>query len=259
MALKTFNLNDEKNFEYLFQPYPAYMPTKHLSPERYRNILLAAVDYMLMRYAPKAIVIDGQNHMVEHFKGIRERAEHLYSKGETKKLEKLFLKNTDMISKAGGKDFEEYARNTTLPDFSLDEIPEWKDPDMKEYRKVINSGNGIIIEGVIISTRSRKPLSIDDYTKKVLSEIVSPGGRYKARIHECGHGNTLTTQIDLQLPNGGGCGIYSTPGHGHAINVWWKDGHTIVLETPLGLMNNTKKMQQVQSGDELVVIERVEK
>ncbi|MBV9988899.1 MAG: hypothetical protein JO301_14565 [Chitinophagaceae bacterium] len=262
------------------------MPTQTPTPERCHAILLAFVDYMITQHSDKALLVNGRNSMAEHFEHVRNQAELFYNSGDTKKLERLFLKTTAELLRRLGKEFEKYARSTTLPDFSMDEIPEWEDPNVFVKRRVTDLGNGITTEEVSIINYVNDPglvnesspgghgevaspaydadaFSLDDHYSKDILEVASPDGKYIARLRESGYKDIITTYIDLSWHTGtgalgAGCGLYSTPGRHHKINIRWKDEHTLVVESSRGLTNHHIHIEHVQCGDDLVVIEHVE-
>jgi hypothetical protein len=61
-------------------------------------------------------------------------------------------------------------------------------------------------------------------------EEIAPDGKRKIRISERTHHEHSSTSIDLNIGNYG-CSLYSVDGIYPEINAFWKDNHTIVIET----------------------------
>lgn len=86
--------------------------------------------------------------------------------------------------------------------------------------------------------------------------IVSPDGKRRLRVTQLGYTKYGSTCIVLEFPTGSG-GIYGTNSVRPDIKAFWKDNHTIVIETKkeyeMGTLHRT-----VSSYDDVIAIEYVE-
>jgi len=92
---------------------------------------------------------------------------------------------------------------------------------------------------------------------KILHSSWSPNGKWKLTLTEHGYDSTdCYTQVIIDFGSTGS-GVYSTNGRNLGIKTYWKDNHTIVIETKKEY-DAPQKWSQVQSFRNIVKVEYIE-
>ncbi|MEJ2882284.1 hypothetical protein [Pedobacter sp. GR22-6] len=90
----------------------------------------------------------------------------------------------------------------------------------------------------------------------VLAEALAPNGISRIITQTTVIGDRALTSVSISLAGGAGA-IYAARGASLPINAYWKDNHTVVIETKNEYEANTK-CRTVRSFDELITIEYVD-
>lgn len=90
----------------------------------------------------------------------------------------------------------------------------------------------------------------------LLVEEIAPNGTDKLHIQFSGKGEHAITYVVILLANGSG-NIYSARGEKLPIKAYWKDNHTVVIETKKAYDSCTK-VKQISSYGEVIKIEYIE-
>jgi hypothetical protein len=133
------------------------------------------------------------------------------------------------------------------------------------YLAESHSGEDVINKTYLI-VQGKKSWTVDeaDYQKLrkeldkdwLLAEEFAPNGVDKLQVQFSGKGEHALTDVVITLKGGSGS-IYSANGEKLPIKAYWKDNHTVIVETS-NKYKHHDKYQQVSSYGEVVKIEYVE-
>jgi hypothetical protein len=138
--------------------------------------------------------------------------------------------------------------------------------DHEAHIAEIFEGEDVVTEKYHYITQGDKSWTVKDeeydqlfreINKDWLLEIeTAPNGIYKLQVQFSGKGEEAITYVVLLLENNSGT-IYWAKGEKLPIKAYWKDSHTVVIETK-SAYEYREKYQQVRSYDEVVKIEYIE-
>lgn len=128
------------------------------------------------------------------------------------------------------------------------------------------TGSDVITESFHFMLKGKKSWTVkgEDYErfKKehdkdwLLAEETAPNGTDKLHVQFSGKGEQAITYVVILLANGSG-NIYCARGEKLPIKAYWKDNHTVVIETKKAYDNHTK-VKQISSYGEVIKIEYIE-
>lgn len=134
------------------------------------------------------------------------------------------------------------------------------------YMAELLSGEDVITETYHYVVQGKKSWTVkgedyEEFSKELhkdwlLAEEIAPNCSYKLQVQFSGKGEYALTYVVITLEGGSG-NIYSAKGEKLPINAYWKDNHTVVIETKSTYQYH-EKYQKVRSYDEVVKIEYVE-
>lgn len=254
--------------------------------QRYRDILLATLDYFIDR--SKGVNYREFDPTV-HFQQLKEQTEEHYQKGRLTRLKQWLRDMTEEPRETGDLSFGRYIKETTGYDIDIfgsfqkriDKIIERKRIKTEnEYRDVlamvdnlcqqtpvdqdkIDLLNNLLIDfddkisGTKTPKSKRKSSRRNNHFINQLSESYSPDNRRKLTLTESDTDeNYAATQVLIQFEQST-AGVYAANGIHLGIKTYWKDNDTIVVETKKDYVA-LQKWEQVQSFKDIVKIEYIE-
>lgn len=252
---------------------------KNFELKKYRNILLATIDYQLEKVAG-SFIDDGFDPVADHYLNQKQKAEMDCLDGKLDKLKQEFQNITNSLVQRGDLNFDKYIKEKTgyetniFEDLQLrvEQIIRQKEiKDQDQYKDVLALLS--ISEQISTEQKKIKVLNnlLDNFVDKrsnpvslkiSISEgkppgIYSPDNKIWFNISESGTDkNSFLTSIAIGFKQASG-GIYAVKGINLPISAYWKDNDTVVVETKRDyeVINKCKK---VQSFNDIVTIEYIE-
>jgi hypothetical protein len=254
--------------------------------QRYRDILLATFEYHLKKTAAR-VKVDQLDPDAYFFQLMRQQTEKHYKQGRLKSLQKRFHEMTTMPRLTGDMEFGKFIKEKTGYDIDIFEnlqsriaiISQKKIKTEKEYHDVVamislcqqDPGCGEKIDRLSnlrndfqeTQVNRKSPGSYRVISTSIIldpdSEIYSPDNKRKLIIGETSAGaDNPQTHVYIYFGKESG-EIYAANGINLDIKVYWKDNNTIVIETKKDYVAITAKFQQLQSLDDIVKIEYIER
>lgn len=263
---------------------------KQAELKRYRDILLATLDYLVEQRRSAPIQYDGgHDPALQHLEGLKTQTEEMYQKGRLSRLKHWFRDLTEGLREARNLAFIRYIKEQTGQDIDLfgsyqkriDKIIAQKKIKTEvQYRDVlamvdhlsqqtpldqstIDTLNNLLVDfddrvrGTKTPKSKRRASRTDNYFTNQVSSHRSPDGKRTLLLTEYGTDESnCGTQVFLQFERSG-AGVYATNGINLGIQAYWKDNHTIVIETKKEYFA-TQRWQQVQSLQDIVKVEYME-
>jgi hypothetical protein len=120
-----------------------------------------------------------------------------------------------------------------------------------EYTEIakIEKIDGIEVTSVRVSS-GPKPIHFEE------QEVISPDGKRKLRVCQWSKGRYASTYVTILFETCSGC-IYGTDGLHPDVKAFWKDNHTIIIETKKDYEAGTR-CSEVRSFDDVIAIEYIE-
>jgi hypothetical protein len=260
---------------------------KQLELKWHRDILLATIDYSIERSNKERY---GEFDIIAHYQQLKEQTEEHYQKGRLAKLKQWLRDMTEAPREMEDFGFGRYIKDKTGYDLDIfasfhkriDKIIERKQIKTEnQYREVmsmidnlcqqtpvdqkkIDLLNNLIINfedkisGTKTPKRKRKSSAKKEYFFNVLLESPSPDNKRKLILIESGTDESDGyTQVQIQFEDSGS-GVYAPNGINLGVKTYWKDNHTIVIETKKEF-RATQKWEQVQNYQDIIKVEYIEK
>lgn len=227
---------------------------KQLELERYKALVLATLDFLRERLAG-SIVFDHCDHISAYYDQQKIQTEKYFGLRRLDRLQQRFKSLTKDFQYRQDWPFEQYVKEKTGYDIEIPEIDAMpaKATTSKGggYSEVIGSyeENGDVIEVIRVSSGPR-PKHFEEL------EVPSPDGRCILHVTQQSDGKHSSTDVAIRFATISGV-IYSTEGIHPQIIPWWKDNHTIVIETS-GEYEVHAQYKHVRSFNDSINIEYVE-
>jgi hypothetical protein len=259
---------------------------KKLELKKYRDILLATLDYLIERSKGANY---GEFDPTTHFLKLKEETEESYEKGRLTKLKQWFWDMTEEQRETGDLSFGRYIKERTgyhIDIFGafqkrIDKIIERKRIKTEnEYRDVmsmvdnlchqtpVDKGkidllNSLLIDfddklsGTKTPKNKRGSYKEEKHFYKQLSESHSPDAKRLLSLAESGTDESYSsTQVVITFESSVS-GVYAANGINLGIKTYWKNNNTIVIETKKDFVV-LQKWEQVQSFQDIVKVEYLE-
>jgi len=259
---------------------------KHLELKRYREILLATLDYSIER----SKALDYGETLIVHYEQLKEKTDESFTKGRLTWLKSCLRDMTEAERETEDFGFVRYIKDKTGYNFDIfdkfhkriDKILERKCIKTEnQYREVLSMidylcqltavdqqkidllssllvGFGSKLSGIKTPKSKRESSVKNKHFFNQLLEIPSPDHQRTLILTESGtNADDGSTQVVIQFPQSGS-GVYAVDGINLDIKTYWKDNQTIVIETKKEF-HVKQKWEQVQDYTDIIVVEYMEK
>ena len=261
---------------------------KQAELKRHRDILIATLDYYINRYRAANLKFE-EYDPIAHFEQLKQQTEEHYDKGRLTRLKQWLRDMTAEPRETADLSFGRYIKEKTGYDIDIFErfqkrinkiIARKRIKTDNEYRDVLSMVDNLCQQPVVdeekINVLNNLLIDFDDkikgtkkskskdklsakssYFTNQLSTNYSPDNKRKLTLTESGDATSALTQVLIQFENRGGAGVYAVTGINLGIKTYWKDNHTIIIETKKDYQS-LQKWEQVQNFNDIVKVEYIE-
>lgn len=257
------------------------MPLEDKTSEltKYRDILLAAIDYQSEKLAG-SMVYDGFDPVADYYLQQKQQAEKYYQNKRIDRLKQKFQSMTESLMRRGDLNFDKYIKEKTGYETNIFENLQLRVERIIEQRTIKNQNDYSdviamqslarqfqieqekidILNNLLhnfVDKRSNSKLLNVIISDEKPSGIYSPNNKIRLVISESGADrNNPVTSVAICFEQASG-GIYAVKGINLAVNVYWKDNQTIVVETKKDY-EVISKFIQVKSFKDVVKVKYIE-
>lgn len=247
--------------------------------KKYRDIILATIDYKLGKTAG-SMIYDGFGPVADYYLQQKQQTEKYYQNDRIDRLKQKFQSMTETLMRRGDLNFDKYIKEKTDYETDIFENLQLRIEQIIEQKEIKNQND---YSDVIAIQSLHKQIPTEQEKFDILNNLLhnfvdkrsnpaslnviisneKPPGIYSSDnrcriiISESGTDrNCPLTSIAICFEQASG-GIYAVKGINLAINAYWKDNNTVVIETKRDY-EAIVKCKQVQSFNDIVKIEYIE-
>lgn len=253
--------------------------------EKNKTILLATLNYLL-EYHSGDLVFDDYSPSKQWFLHDIKQTETDIKNYRSKQIQRRLEKHIMLLKYKFDLGLNQYIRENTeynidifeqfktdvLPVIAKRKIEENNSYPVENYLKAYGAHPGeqenVSLLKVLMAEREAEKKKRAEHAEEIsvtfsfggtgkqhwlLQEEIAPNGVFKLSVQFSGKEEYALTYIVISLPGGSGC-IYGARGYKLPIKAYWKDDHTVMIETKKEY-EETSAYKQVSSYGEVVKIE----
>jgi hypothetical protein len=203
--------------------------------DQHRTVFLATIDYLLQN-ATGRVIVDNEDALAKYYEKLILKAEKLYQAGNLKLLQRVMREIHGVPRLTQNDNYVAFMKERTGYDSEI----------LTQTLPVAlpNRNKSVIINS-------------PDVAHKMLAEIYSPDNKRKITVRETSMLNhAVMTNVDIQFGLSG-ASVYMAEGVNLDINIYWKDNHTLIIETRKDHLVKSKHGKQYQCLNDVVNVEYV--